>query len=283
MKDRKAYTPGPWHAVPQVDQSKMIPILQNDDLCLIAYVGAKGRPNIGNARMIAASASMYEALLIIADAIGHDEESHRFGKTCPRCVAIEAISEANGKRKPAFAKPIQDEEIQFRDIEGSPGYRVSNFGSVQSDHVRGGMKKRRPGYWNDLALSQDGKGYRYVWIKRKRFSVHTLVLTHFVGPAPDGHECCHWDGDPSNNNLKNLRWDTHVENAADAVRHNRVPSGELHWNSSMTSDQVVLIKTLHAKGVRNCDIARQIGCSKALVSLIVKGKRWKHIEVQNHG
>jgi hypothetical protein len=35
--------------------------------------------------------------------------------------------------------------------------------------------------------------------------VHHLVLEAFVGPRPEGLVCCHWDGDPGNNRLENLR------------------------------------------------------------------------------
>ena len=51
--------------------------------------------------------------------------------------------------------------------------------------------------------------------------VHRLVLEAFVGPAPDGMEACHNDGDPTNNRLDNLRWDTRSANNTDAVRHQR--------------------------------------------------------------
>ena len=48
-----------------------------------------------------------------------------------------------------------------------------------------------------------------------------LVLEAFVGPRPDGHECCHYDDDPMNNHLSNLRWDTRSANSFDAIRNGR--------------------------------------------------------------
>jgi hypothetical protein len=51
--------------------------------------------------------------------------------------------------------------------------------------------------------------------------IHVLVLTTFVGPRPDGHEGCHNNGEPSDNRLVNLRWDTPCANQADKLVHQR--------------------------------------------------------------
>lgn len=63
-------------------------------------------------------------------------------------------------------------------------------------------------------------GHMHVQLGRaNRFYVHHLVLNAFVGPAPAGHECLHWDDEPSNNHLSNLRWGTRSENLADFARN----------------------------------------------------------------
>lgn len=54
---------------------------------------------------------------------------------------------------------------------------------------------------------------------RRHRRVAHLVLGAFVGPRPDGHVCCHWDDDPANNRLENLRWDTASANRLDSVRN----------------------------------------------------------------
>jgi len=46
-----------------------------------------------------------------------------------------------------------------------------------------------------------------------------MVLEAFVGPCPEGMECCHRDGNPANNHVGNLYWGTRSENLYDAVRH----------------------------------------------------------------
>lgn len=53
----------------------------------------------------------------------------------------------------------------------------------------------------------------------KKIYVHALVLTAFTGPAPDSTECCHGDGDRTNNYHSNLRWGARIENVADMIKH----------------------------------------------------------------
>lgn len=63
-------------------------------------------------------------------------------------------------------------------------------------------------------------GHRWVGLSgNRRQYVHRLVLEAFVGPCPDGMECCHYDDDPSNNHLSNLRWATRNENMLDRSRN----------------------------------------------------------------
>lgn len=115
-------------------------------------------------------------------------------------------------------------------FEGS--YEVSNLGRVRSlDRTRiyqrfdQGAKRMvtvtrlhkghvlRPGTTksgHQLVVLKRGSGGQYV---------HSLVLAAFVGPRPDGSECCHGDGDPTNNRVENLRWDTRLANVQDMIRH----------------------------------------------------------------
>lgn len=116
-------------------------------------------------------------------------------------------------------------EERWLPIPGYEGYyEVSDLGRVRSvprivPHavapltIRGRIMctcKSRGGHLR-VTLARGGKT-----VTR---SVHALVLAAFVGPRPEGLEGCHGDGDPSNNRLSNLRWDTTSNNHLDAVRH----------------------------------------------------------------
>jgi hypothetical protein len=41
-----------------------------------------------------------------------------------------------------------------------------------------------------------------------------MVLFAFVGPCPEGMECCHENDVRDDNRIENLRWDTHANNLA---------------------------------------------------------------------
>lgn len=113
---------------------------------------------------------------------------------------------------------------QWRPVIGYEGlYEVSNQGRVRSlDHfTRGRSDSKRLIRGRVLRPAPRPSGHLTVALGRSGGSkdVHTLVATAFIGPRPDGMECCHYDGDPSNNRLENLRWDTRSANRLDSVRH----------------------------------------------------------------
>lgn len=117
---------------------------------------------------------------------------------------------------------------QWRPVVGWDGvYEVSDFGRVRSvDRTvtyRDGRVRRYPS--RVLAVGHHGIGHEHVVLcydgRNETRQVHLLVMAAFVGPAPDGMECLHLDGDPTNNRLDNLRWGTRSENNYDRVRHGR--------------------------------------------------------------
>jgi hypothetical protein len=109
-------------------------------------------------------------------------------------------------------------------------YEVSDQGRVQSldrRQVLGAHSRFVPGRILRPQVVYDSKGRnpRSQFTLRKdgksrTFRVHTLVLTAFVGPRPDGMLCRHWpDPDTSNNRLENLSWGTPAENMQDRLAH----------------------------------------------------------------
>jgi hypothetical protein len=110
--------------------------------------------------------------------------------------------------------------------------------------------------------------------------VHHLVLEAFVGPRPGKMQGCHNDGNPDNNSLSNLRWDTPKGNQSDRVKHGTDTRGERNAHSKLTEDDVRAIRETYARAVpgRDCrGLANKYGVSYPLVALIVKRKAWRHV------
>jgi hypothetical protein len=107
--------------------------------------------------------------------------------------------------------------------------------------------------------------------------VHQLVLLAFVGPAPPGQECCHRDGDPSNNALANLRWGTRLCNACDRRLHGRQFRGETHPLAKLTEGAVAEIRRRLLAGERKADLAREYGTTRQNIRTIERGDTWSHL------
>lgn len=117
------------------------------------------------------------------------------------------------------------EPEEWRAVVGFPDYEVSNHGRVRSlDRIkvyyREGVRVSRRHRGRILRAGTMQSGHQFVELgKGNGRCVHVLVLQAFVGEAPPDHECCHWDDDPGNNRLENLRWGTRSENLADYKRN----------------------------------------------------------------
>lgn len=86
--------------------------------------------------------------------------------------------------------------------------------------------------------------------KRILVSVHKLILLAFVGPCPDGMECCHNNGIASDNRIENLRWDTHKNNNADRKKHGSYPSGKNHPMYGKKMPEELKQKLIHINKTR---------------------------------
>lgn len=174
-----------------------------------------------------------------------------------------------------------DCRVAHKDIPGCLGYRAGTDGSIWGClNTRGGLGDT----WRRLK-PQPVKNYLQVNISvnkvgRHRY-VHHLVLTAFVGPRPYLMEACHFDNDPRNNRLDNLRWDTSAGNAADMVRAGNSTFGEKNPSAKLTTADVIEIRKLRKAGADRGDVARQFNVCRETISRITGGKIWKHLLSQS--
>lgn len=173
-------------------------------------------------------------------------------------------------------------EVTYAPIAEFAGYRVGNDGSVWTCRKRGFAKDLK-GSWTRMVGRINPRGYHSVTLcngGKKGFSknVHRLVLEAFIGPCPPGMQCCHEDGNPANNNLANLRWDTPKNNTADQVRHGTKREGEGHGLAKTNEADVRKMRGMYDTGKYTClQLAKLFGISNVAVSRIVRRKAWVHV------
>ena len=166
----------------------------------------------------------------------------------------------------------------FRPVPGFPNYLCSPDGRIYSrprEHVirhPGGLLKQSGA--NDgalqVTLSENGK--------KQRMNVGRVVLMTFVGPQPENCECCHNDGDFTNNCVGNLRWDTHKANVQDSIRHGtrfNVPRGEKHHTTRLTESQ---IRSIRASQEPQRILASRFGVKVDTISRIRRRVTWRHVK-----
>lgn len=181
---------------------------------------------------------------------------------------------------------------------GFPNYRVGTDGSLWSMYtIRG---KGRIGKWRRCNPHKDELGYRHITLcqhgQRKVYKMHALVLLAFVGPCPQGMECRHFpDTTPWNNDLSNIRWDTHARNQADQKgipKPTAGARGQEHPAARFTDEMALWMRMEAKKDTkrgRYARIARKLRkvfdtewdtefCNlQTRVRRVVEGINWRHM------
>lgn len=177
-----------------------------------------------------------------------------------------------------------DEEI-WKPIPGYEGYEASSHGRIRSFWKSLGGKKR--GWTLDnkpqkiLTVSLQKWGYFRVCLSKEghfhHLKVHRLVLLAFIGPCPPGMQACHIDGNPANNHLDNLKWDTPKVNMADRDKHGTTSKGEKRWKSKLTAENVRNIRDMATQGYSQANLAKLFSVNDSVINRIIHRKSWKHI------
>lgn len=166
-------------------------------------------------------------------------------------------------------------------IEGFPGYEVTDDGEVWSCWGRGQQRGKAGNPWRILKFRIKKRVYHGVVLYRDKASfpreVHRLVLEAFVGPCPQGMECCHNNGIPGDNRLENLRWDTRKANHGDQKRMGTRIAGSRHPAAILNEENVKEIRKRRSDGERPCDLAREFRVSPKTICSVVKLNTWRHV------
>lgn len=174
----------------------------------------------------------------------------------------------------------QNQEI-WKDVVGyESSYQVSNQGRVKSlSRIR---MTRGPQLMPEriCKLQSNPQGYLLVGLwknsKVKRSWVHRLVLEAFIGPRLEGFITRHLDGNPANNNIKNLEWSSYSANINDRKIHGTEVWGEKNGQSRLTKNEVKKIRELYSTGnFSMAKLAKQFGVGTSTIHRVVNRIGWR--------
>ena len=171
------------------------------------------------------------------------------------------------------------EEI-WKDIPGYEGkYQVSSMGNVKSlsrtihssnqyGEFEFQIKERvlRPGQH-----SREGHLSVVLNDPRKSCLVHQLVMLAFAGARPPGMVVCHNNGNPADNRLENLRYDTQAENALDVLHSGRA------WRK-LTEDDVQAIRFGAWCGISATELGFMFGVAHQTISKVLTGRSFSWLK-----
>lgn len=106
--------------------------------------------------------------------------------------------------------------------------------------------------------------------KTKRLLLSVLVLETFKGPRPPGKNALHWDDNPQNNALRNLRWGTQGENVRDAFRN----GGPKIFKDS----EIRTMRRLSENGWSQTRLAAHFKISIGAMSKIIRHKNYSSVK-----
>jgi hypothetical protein len=153
----------------------------------------------------------------------------------------------------------------WKDIEGYPNYRISNFGKVYSKK-RGIYLKNQLGNHGYYVVNLSNAG------KQAAITIHKLVAEGFL-PIASNYQCVnHKDGNKLNNNVLNLEKTTYKKNSQHAYDTGLQPNRKcIGWKRS-ESDIRFICELLTRKRVM--DIARSTNFPESLIRSIKAKRIW---------
>lgn len=172
----------------------------------------------------------------------------------------------------------------WKDIEGFPGYQVSDRGRIRTYWKR---KHYPTGYgsYNYISdtptimkQSDDGNGYLKVMLYRKgdekRYckKTHRLVAEAFIPHKPEDDTVDHIESGiigKNNNSVDNLRWVSRAENIKKAYHDGMCDSRIKRQNKSIFAIDLWTDEEIYFDSIK--DAARELGIDRSSISHVLLG------------
>lgn len=115
-------------------------------------------------------------------------------------------------------------------------------------------------------------GYGWLNVGALKIPAHRFALQRAGRPVPKGMDACHTCDVRACVNPRHLYAGTRAQNMADCTsrrRHNK-PSGERHWRTRLSDDDVRAMRAARAAGATTVELGRRFGVNTGTVSRIVR-------------
>lgn len=177
--------------------------------------------------------------------------------------------------------PIEKEK--WLKIPGFKNYEVSNRGKIKSLERtvkcflnNKGILTIRKTHLKEKILSQalNGSGYLTVGLSLNGLNfthqVGYWVLTAFRCAKPDGLTVSHLDGNPLNNNISNLIWESQEENLNRRMKRTKY---------KLNIESVLEIRRMIKEKIKPSIIAEKMGVSSSNIRYIKRNEIWSHVQL----
>ena len=159
-------------------------------------------------------------------------------------------------------------------------FNMAKFKGTDYERFLTHVIKQDDGCWIWKAdIRRDGYG-QYCWYKdkkRTRLGAHRASWQFVHGPITDGLFVLHKCDVRRCVNPDHLFLGTQKDNVQDCLSKNRLPTGERHYNSKLTEEQVRNILRLSHAGFSVREIARSFPVHERQVGRIIRGERWASV------
>ena len=100
-----------------------------------------------------------------------------------------------------------------------------------------------------------------------------------MGPRPKSAECCHNDGDCTNNHVSNLRYDTRSSNQMDRADHGTSNRGRRNGHAKLTAAQALKIRERYVPRVVTYRmLAEEYDVAPESIRNVIKGYTWDWLD-----
>lgn len=161
--------------------------------------------------------------------------------------------------------------LVLKDIPGFSKYKAGSDGKIYSfcygDQRALSTNKRNKQGYIQVTLSDD-------FGKFVAKSAAPIICESFHGSRPSGLVCSHLNGNKIDNRPENLLWETQKENLKRKKAHGTHDGGCNNTRAKLDKEKLAYIKHMLREGVSYINIAKDLGVSRTLISLVASGRSY---------